>query len=57
MHPFARLEDELHPVVSVSKDKHDTILELDTDLSPYYIGKKNLYGYNPSTHSFYTLSF
>ena len=42
----------LHPVVSVSKDKHDTILELDTDLSPYYIGKKNLYGYNPSTHSF-----
>lgn len=52
MHPFARLEDELHPVVSVSKDKHDTILELDTDLSPYYIGKKNLYGYNPSTHSF-----
>ena len=34
MHPFARLEDELHPVVSVSKDKHDTILELDTDLSP-----------------------
>lgn len=52
MHPFARLEDELHPVVSVSKDKHDTILELDTDLSPYYIGKKNLYGYSPSTHSF-----
>ena len=52
MHPFARLEDKLHPVVSVSKDKHDTILELDTDLSPYYIGKKNLYGYNPSTHSF-----
>lgn len=52
MHPFARLEDELHPVVSVSKDKHDTILELDTDLSPYYIGKKNLYSYSPSTHSF-----
>ena len=52
MHPFARLEDELHPVVSVSKDKHDTILELDTDLSPYYIGKKNLYNYSPSTHSF-----
>lgn len=52
MHPFARLEEELHPTVSVTKDKHDTILELETDLSPYYMGKKSLYSYSSSTHSF-----
>ena len=57
MHPFQCQEDEFHPVVQVSQDEHDTIFELETDLYPYYMGQKNLYHYNASTHEITRYSF
>ena len=32
----------------VTKDKHDTILELETNIAPYFAGKRCLYQYTPS---------
>ena len=42
LHAFKCIEGELHPMVSVTKDKHDTILELETNIAPYFSGK-NVY--------------
>ena len=57
LHHFKCLEEELRPVVSVTKDKHDTILELETDLTPYYIGKKSLYKFDREDFTFTCHSF
>lgn len=57
LHHFRCLEEELRPVVSVTKDKHDTILELETDLTPYYIGKKSLYKFDRKDFTFTCHSF
>lgn len=57
LYHFKCLEEELHPVVSVTKDKHDTILELETDLTPYYIGKKGLYKFDRDDFAFTCHSF
>ena len=50
MHPFQFEDGNFRPVVEVTKDEHDTIFELKSDLYLYYAGKNDLYTYDHSDH-------
>lgn len=50
MHPFQFEDGNFRPVVEVTKDEHDTIFELKSDLYLYYAGKNDLYTYDRSDH-------
>lgn len=50
MHPFQFEDGNFRPVVKVTKDEHDTIFELKSDLYLYYAGKNDLYTYDHSSH-------
>ena len=50
MHPFQFEDGNFRPVVKVTKDEHDTIFELKSDLYLYYAGKNDLYTYDHSNH-------
>lgn len=49
MHPFKYEEDEFHPIINVTKDEHDTIFEVGSELYRFYAGKNALYTYDHSS--------